>query len=384
MSNRARAACRASSILDGSLPPACASSGLPPPRPPIERRDLPMMLPAWTRLVRSLVTAASRLTRSPRAAGENDDPAAEAARAGDRPAPAGRCRRAPSTAAASTLMPSRPVKARATRSSLCEPASLPAQLLQLASPARAAGRADASTFSATSFSCPSPARPSWRSVSSRSRTAASAPAPVIASIRRTPAATPASPRSLNTPMSPARCHVRAAAQLGGVSRPCAPRARGRRTCRRRTPARRALMASVVRHLLGDAPRRCSRMWALDVLLDAPPASRRRRAGMGEVEAQPLGGDQRAGLADVRSRGARAARRAGCGSRSDSGARPRAARGRCAGARAVAACAARRGRTVPTCTVRSARGFCVSVDLDQRCRPAASITPRSPTWPPDSP
>src|SRR6185369_13496202 len=50
---------RAWSTFDGSLPPAWAKSGRPPPPPPTIGATCLMILPAWKREVRSLVTEAT-------------------------------------------------------------------------------------------------------------------------------------------------------------------------------------------------------------------------------------------------------------------------------------------------------------------------------------
>ena len=71
-----------------------------------------------------------------------------------------------------------------------------------------------------------------------------AASPVKASMRRTPAATLPSETIRKGPMSPVRAHVRAAAQLLRETGDRRPRARCRRTSRRRAPWRRSATASL--------------------------------------------------------------------------------------------------------------------------------------------
>ena len=93
------------------------------------------------------------------------------------------------------------------------------------------------------------------SAASAAARCASAPAPVSASIRRTPLAEAPSETSLKVPMSPVRADMGAAAELERIgvaagaeaaarrARPWRPRAPRRRTSRRRAPGRRASRAA---------------------------------------------------------------------------------------------------------------------------------------------
>ena len=149
---------------------------------------------------------------------------------------------------------------------------------------------------------------------SRRRIASSAPCPVAASIRRTPAATPDSASSLKSPISPVRLDVRAAAQLDReIAHPHHAHEVAVLVAEERERA--GLERVVVGHLLdGDVGVLADAR--VDFLFDRRQVAVADRTLMAKSKRRRSGVDQRARLMDLRAERRRAARSAGCGSRND--------------------------------------------------------------------
>jgi hypothetical protein len=183
----------------GSLPPAWAMSGRPPPRPPTFSAATLTRSPALKRSVRSLVTPAMRLTLPSLSVASSTTPEPTLFLSWSMVSRSD-LGSAPSSRAASTLTPS--------TSTVWSARSLPAALASLALScsssfsSRASAPPAARPCSSTSAVPPLTSSAMRASRASSSSTQSSARSPATASMRRTPELMPPSEVILNRPMSP--------------------------------------------------------------------------------------------------------------------------------------------------------------------------------------
>ena len=373
-SSRSRS--KASSIFAGSRPPAWAKSGRPPPFPPTTAAVSRIRSPARKRVLQIGRHAEREGHLSSARAASSTMPAAERARAARRPSRAAPSPPAPSTFAASTL------HAGDLLDLVGEVARRRAALLGAQrARARARGaRRSSSSFSTRTSSSPTGERSSSAvrsSARSCSRQRRSASAPVSASMRRTPAATPDSETTFSRPMSPvARAWVPPQSSFEKSPKRDDAHEVAVLLAEHRDGAGRDRLA--VGHLLDHAPARsraiqpftrssivssCSRVTGASWL-----KSKRRRPGVtSEPRCVALCAEH---LAQRRVQQVRA-RVVAHGAERGASSRPPAARG-------WSTCTSPR-TTLPRWTTRPPAGRCTS---STSMRPVGvSITPRSPTWPP---